>query len=373
MLITIAERLRTCVNEGDVVARLGGDEFAVFLQEAPTEDVVAKVIERITVRLCDDVLVEGRQTAIGISAGAALYPRDGRTPGEVLKHADIALFEAKAAGRNTHVFFSPRHSAVRARRQTLAEALRMAIGHGEPEVAFQPIVETASAAHSGFESLAAGHTRSGDPAGGIHPARGGDRPCDGPRQCCSPRPWRACRSCTASASIPAGCRSMSRRSNCATRASAQTVGDALSHHGLSPQSLEIEVTENVIFGRWADAIATTLRELHRLGTRIALDDFGTGYASLIHLRRLQVHRLKIDKSFTADCTTNADDAAIVRTIISLAQSLGLDVVAEGIETREQRAFLQRNGCDFAQGYLFGRPTTEAAAIEAYLRAAPSPG
>ena len=154
---------------------------------------------------------------------------------------------------------------------------------------------------------------------------------------------------------------------------AQTVGDALSRHGLSPQSLEIEVTENVIFGRWADAIATTLRELHRLGTRIALDDFGTGYASLIHLRRLQVHRLKIDKSFTADCTTNADDAAIVRTIISLAQSLGLDVVAEGIETREQRAFLQRNGCDFAQGYLFGRPTTEAAAIEAYLRAAPSPG
>ncbi len=374
VLITIAERLRGCINDGDVVARLGGDEFAVFLQEAPTEDSVAKVIERITVRLCDDVLVEGRQTAIGISAGAALYPRDGRTPGEVLKHADIALFEAKAAGRNTHVFFSPRHSAVRARRQTLAEALRMAIGHGEPEVAFQPIVETESAAHSGFESLARWtHAGTAIPPVEFIPLAEETGLAMALGEVLFAKAL-ARTSQLHSLGLDPGTLSVNvSAQQLRDPGFARTVGDALSRHGLSPQSLEIEVTENVIFGRWADAIATTLRELHRLGTRIALDDFGTGYASLIHLRRLQVHRLKIDKSFTADCTTNADDAAIVRTIISLAQSLGLDVVAEGIETQEQRAFLQRNGCDFAQGYLFGRPTTETAAIEAYLRAAPSPG
>jgi diguanylate cyclase (GGDEF)-like protein len=372
VLITIAERLRACVNDGDVVARLGGDEFAIFLREAATEASVATVIERITVRLCDDVHVEGRQIAIGISAGAALYPRDGRSPGEVLKHADIALFEAKAAGRNTHVFFSPRHSAVRARRQTLAEALRTAIGHGEPEAAFQPIVETASAAHSGFESLARWtHAGTAIPPAEFIPLAEETGLATALGEVLFAKAL-ARMTALRDLGLDPGTLSV----NVSARqlrdpGFARTVGDTLSRHGLAPQSLEIEVTENVIFGRWADQIANTLRELHRLGARIALDDFGTGYASLIHLRRLQVDRLKIDQSFVGDCTESADDAVIVRTIINLAQSLGLDVVAEGIETEDQRDFLRRNGCDFAQGYLFGRPTTDAAAIEAYLRAAPS--
>jgi diguanylate cyclase (GGDEF)-like protein/PAS domain S-box-containing protein len=372
VLVTIAERLRACVNDGDVVARLGGDEFAVLLRHSPNETSVGTVIERITIRLCDDVIVEGRQTAIGISAGAALYPRDGCTPSEVLKHADIALFEAKAAGRNTHVFFSPAHSAVRARRRTLAEALRSAIAHGDLNVAFQPIVQTGSAVHNGFEALAR-WTHAGKQIApfefiplaeetGLATALG-DVVFN--KALARMVALRELGLDPGALSVNVSARQLR------DPGFAQAVGDTLSRYGLAPQSLEIEVTENVIFGRWADQIADTLRDLHRLGARIALDDFGTGYASLIHLRRLQVHRLKIDRSFVGDCTTNADDAVIVRTIITLAQSLGLDVVAEGIETPEQRDFLQRNGCDFAQGYLFGRPTTDAVALEAYLRAAPS--
>ncbi|WP_051241548.1 putative bifunctional diguanylate cyclase/phosphodiesterase [Stappia stellulata] len=372
VLTTIAERLCGCTTENDVVARLGGDEFALLLDHAPDEAAITTVIERLTHKLCDDVTVDGRQIAIGLSIGAALFPRDGDTPSEVLKHADIALFEAKAAGRQTHVFFSPEHSAVRARNRTLAEALRTAIGCGDPDVAFQPIVETQSASHRGFEALARWtHQGKAIPPSefiplaedtGLASALGG-------------LVFNKALSRVAALreqGTPPGLLSVN--------VSAQqlrdpdfacTVGDALSRHGLAPQDLEIEVTETVIFGRWADQIARTVQELHALGVRIALDDFGTGYASLIHLRRLQVHRLKIDQSFIRDCTENADDAVIVRSIISLAQSLGLDVVAEGVETQKQRSFLQHHGCDFAQGYLFGRPTTDVAVTEDYLHSAPA--
>ncbi|WP_172838554.1 bifunctional diguanylate cyclase/phosphodiesterase [Stappia sp. ES.058] len=371
VLVTIAERLKGCLNDGDLVARPGGDEFAVLLDHMPDEPSVTAVIERISLRLGDDVLLKGRQIAIGLSIGAALFPRDGRTASEVLKHAGIALFEAKAAGRNTHVFFSPAHSALRARRQTLAEALRTAIANGTPRVAFQPIVETASAAHRGFEALArwTHHETPVSPCEFIPLAEE-----TGLATALGDLVFHKALSRIAAlrerglnpgiVSINVSARQLRDPSF------PQTVGDALSYHGLAPGDLEIEVTETVIFGRWADRIARTLQDLHGMGARIALDDFGTGYASLIHLRRLQVHRLKIDQSFIKECTESADDAIIVRAIINLAQSLGLDVVAEGIETQQQRRFLQESGCDFAQGYLFGRPTTDFAAIERYLRDAP---
>ncbi len=362
-----AARLGECVSPSDIVARIGGDEFVVVLGQADDEDTVRRVIGRISARLSQDVRIEGRDLSTSVSLGAVIFPRDGQTPNTLLKHADIALFEAKAAGRQTYTFFSPALSAVRERRRRLAEALRAAIAADELCIAFQPIVEASSRLHKGFEALAR-WTLDGQP---ISPAE--FIPLSEETGLAVPlglvllrRTLRLAR-LLSDAGFDHGTISVNvSAAQLREPDFAATVAAMLKEHGLPAERLEVEVTETVIFGRFAERIALTLRELRRLGTRIALDDFGTGYASLAHLKRIQVDRLKIDQSFVRDVETDPDDAVIVRTVISLAKSLGMDVVAEGIETLEQLAFLQENGCDLAQGYLFGRPTTSESDIRTYL-------
>ncbi|WP_186400603.1 bifunctional diguanylate cyclase/phosphodiesterase [Stappia sp. P2PMeth1] len=362
-----AERLTESAGRDDVVARIGGDEFVVVMPRISDEQAVLDTIARIDARLSQNVHIDGRDLSTTVSMGVALFPRDGDTPNTLLKHADIALFEAKAAGRQTHVFFSRALSAVRERRQSLAEALRGAIVADTLRVAFQPIVEAGSGRHKGFEALAR-WTLDG--------------------QAISPAEFIPLAEETGLA-VPLGRLLLTRTLSLARRLAdtgidpgtisvnvsaaqlrepdfAASIAAALRDYGFPPQRLEIEVTETVILGRSSERIALTLRELRGLGTRIALDDFGTGYASLAHLKRIRVDRLKIDQSFVRDIETDADDAVIVRTVISLAKSLGMDVVAEGIETREQLAFLRHYGCDLAQGYLFGRPTTSETDLVSYL-------
>lgn len=362
-----AERLTESVCHEDIVARIGGDEFVAVLPEIASEDAVLATIGRIAARLCDEVHIEEHALSSSVSMGIVFFPRDGQTPNTLLKHADIALFEAKAAGRQTHVFFSPALREVRERRRVLAEALRTAIAADALSIAFQPIVEASSNTHKGFEALAR-WTLDGQPI--------------------SPAEFIPLAEETGLA-VPLGKVLLARSLSLARKLAqtgidpgtisvnvsaaqlrepdfAATVAAMLEEHGLSPTQLEVEVTETVVFGRFAEQIALTLRELRRLGIRIALDDFGTGYASLAHLKRLQVDRLKIDQSFVRDIETDPDDAVIVRTVIGLAKALGMDVVAEGIETHEQLDFLRRFGCDLAQGYLFGRPTTREEDLVTYL-------
>ncbi|WP_417767345.1 putative bifunctional diguanylate cyclase/phosphodiesterase [Stappia sp.] len=362
-----AARLSECISPSDIVARIGGDEFVIVLSHAEDEDTVRRTIGRISTRVAQEVRIEGRDLSTSVSLGAVIFPRDGQNANTLLKHADIALFEAKAAGRQTYTFFSPAQSAVKERRRRLADALRAAIAADELSIALQPIVEAGSRAHQGFEALAR-WTLDG--------------------QTISPGEFIPLSEETGLA-VPLGLVLLRRTLRLARQLSdagldhgtisvnvsaaqlrepdfAATVAAMLREHGLTADQLEIEVTETVVFGRFADRIALTLRELRRLGTRIALDDFGTGYASLAHLKRIQVDRLKIDQSFVRNVETDPDDAIIVRTVISLAKALGMDVVAEGVETQEQLAFLQENGCDLAQGYLFGRPTTSEIAIREYL-------
>ncbi len=365
-----AERLTESVCHQDIVARIGGDEFVAVLPQIASEEAVLATIGRIAARLADDVHIEGHVLSSSVSMGVAFFPRDGQTPNTLLKHADIALFEAKAAGRQTHVFFSPVLRETRERRRTLAEALRTAIAADALSIAFQPIVEAGNSNHRGFEALAR-WTLDG--------------------QSISPAEFIPLAEETGLA-VPLGKVLLARALRLAVRLAATgidpgtisvnvsaaqlrepdfaaTVAAMLAEHGFPPERLEIEVTETVIFGRFAEQIALTLRELRRLGIRIALDDFGTGYASLAHLKRIQVDRLKIDQSFVRDIEADGDDAVIVRTVIGLAKALGMDVVAEGIETHEQLDFLRRHGCDLAQGYLFGRPTTSEEDLVSYLNAA----
>jgi EAL domain-containing protein (putative c-di-GMP-specific phosphodiesterase class I) len=268
------------------------------------------------------------------------------------------------------VFFSPALRETRERRRTLAEALRTAIAADALSIAFQPIVEAGSSNHRGFEALAR-WTLDG--------------------QSISPAEFIPLAEETGLA-VPLGKVLLARALRLAVKLAetgidpgtisvnvsaaqlrepdfAATVAAMLAEHGLPPERLEIEVTETVIFGRFAEQIALTLREFRRLGIRIALDDFGTGYASLAHLKRIQVDRLKIDQSFVRDIEADGDDAVIVRTVIGLAKALGMDVVAEGIETQEQLDFLRLHGCDLAQGYFFGRPTTSEKDLVSYLNAA----
>lgn len=366
-----AARLNECAGPSDIVARIGGDEFVIVLSHADDEDTVRQTIGRISACVAQEVRIEGRDLSTSVSLGAVMFPRDGRDPNTLLKHADIALFEAKAAGRQTYTFFSPAQSAVKERRRRLADALRAAIASDQLSIALQPIVEAGNSAHRGFEALAR-WTLDGQPI--------------------SPGEFIPLSEETGLA-VPLGLVLLRHTLDLARRLSdagrdlgvisvnvsaaqlrepdfAAIVAAMLREYGLTADQLEIEVTETVVFGRFADRIALTLRELRRLGTRIALDDFGTGYASLAHLKRIHVDRLKIDQSFVRNVETDPDDAVIVRTVISLAKSLGMDVVAEGVETQEQLAFLQENGCDLAQGYLFGRPTTSETEIRTYLDNSP---
>ncbi len=363
-----ALRLAECAGPTDIVARIGGDEFVVVLPLAEDEDTVRMMINRISARLTQqEVQIEGRDLSTGVSLGAVMFPRDGLSPNALLKHADIALFEAKAAGRQTYTLFSPALSTVRERRRRLAEALRAAIAADDLSIAFQPIVEARSRVHRGFEALAR-WSLDGQPISpgefiplaeetGLAVSLGR----------VLLRRTLALANKLAEAGFDPGTISVNvSAAQLREPDFASTVATMLAEFGMPAEQLEIEVTETVIFGRFAERIALTLRELRRLGTRIALDDFGTGYASLAHLKRIQVDRLKIDQSFVRDIETDADDAVIVRTVISLAKSLGMDVVAEGIETQEQLAFLREHGCDLAQGYLFGRPTTSETDIRSYL-------
>ncbi len=371
LLWEIAERMRTHLRGSDVAARLGGDEYGVVMPGLTDPKTLAARMDTIHAALSAPLELAGRRLPIGLSVGVTRFPSDGTDAAKLLKNADLALYDAKRNGRGRWSAFRPEQSAALQQHIELADALRDALAECRVTVAFQPkCVLRAGGGHAGFEALARWHdgTRWVPPSEFIPVAE--DMSLIG----------------RLSVVVMEAAISRSReiRDNgldpgrIAVNVTAQQLLDdnfktgtleALRRYGLRPSDLELEITETVLLGRASERIDAILREFSDLGVTLALDDFGTGYASLAHLSRLPIDRLKIDRSFVDGIGKSGSGGVIARAVIGLAHSLQMEVIAEGVETPEQLAFLQAAGCDAAQGYLFARPfLTTPEAIE-YLRGA----
>lgn len=367
LLVAVAGRLQTTVRRTDVVARLGGDEFAVILNNLRAEHDAERIAEKLLQSLTQPFKIGRRQLNSSASIGVALLGLNGRTPIATMKNADLALYEAKRMGRSTFAVCSPKLQEGTKRRAKLIRALRPAMARGEINVALQPQVALANAEHVGFEALvrweyarrpvpALELISAAEEAGLIVPlgyyiidkalaaVRGFVK--------LGLRPGRV--------AINVAAAQLQESDFC------DRLCELVQRHRLLPTDVEVEITEGVVLNRAPNGIACTLQKLHDVGISIALDDFGTGYASLSHIKQFSVDRLKIDRSFIKDITVEKDDAVVVRAIISLAHSLGIKVVAEGVETGEQLRFLSNHGCDVVQGYLVSRPVSPDSARE-YLQ------
>mgnify|MGYP003630832821 CR=1 FL=1 len=363
LLIEIANRLSGVLRKSDTVARIGGDEFAVLLPNMKCVDDLEKLLKTITSRLGNPVALGHRSVIPSCSLGVTLFPADGKTPKDLFKNADIALYQAKEQGRGIWVYFDRKLKERVERRQAVAHALREALSAGQIRIAAQPQVCFETGHHVGFEVLARWKHkgRQVSPAEFIPVAE------------------------ETGMIIPLGYAILEQAMSMARdiRQKGHRIGriavnvaasqlkqldfvdsfrSLLSKYGLQASDIEIEVTENVLLDRTGNQIARTLEALHHLGALIALDDFGTGHASLSHLKRFPVSRLKIDQSFVREIQSSAEDSIIIRAIINLAHNLGMQVVAEGIETQDQYELLHKLGCDFAQGYYLGHPVSPEEAL-----------
>jgi len=371
LLSQVAARLLSCVRETDTVARFGGDEFVVMLETLHTElpDAASQaeiVAEKLLASLNLPFDLGGQQHYSTPSIGITLFGDQRLSVDELLKRADLAMYQAKAAGRNTQRFFDPDMQAAVNARSNLEADLRQGLVRGELCVHYQPVVDH-HARLVGVEALVRWH----------HPERGMVSPGDFiplaeqtglilplgqfvlQTACEQLQRW----------SGHEDTRNLSIAVNVSARQFRQPgfvggVLQTLANCGANPTKLKLELTESLLLGDIEDTIAR-MGQLKREGVGFSLDDFGTGYSSLSYLKRLPLDQVKIDKSFVCDVLTDPNDAAIVRTILALAESLDLEVVAEGVETTGQLAFLRLHGCEQFQGYLFGRPGP-VESIDAYL-------
>ncbi|MDP1526471.1 MAG: EAL domain-containing protein [Rhodocyclaceae bacterium] len=357
LLIEVARRLEISVRESDIVARLGGDEFIVVLTNLDAARDVMSVGSKILETLGQPYPVDGQVLHTTPSIGVSMFPEDGNDSETLLKHADTAMYHAKAAGRNRLQFFAAELTAAATQRMELEHDLRTTLDAGGLQLHYQPQVNAQSGRVCGFEALARWP----------HPQKGWIPPmqfipiAEESGLIEQLGSWVLDQACRQLAEWQAdgihGIRMAVNLSAHQLRSPTlvDQVSACLTTHGLSAASLELEVTESVAMANPEQAIEQ-LRTLQRLGLHIAIDDFGTGYSSLAYLKLLPIQTLKLDKSFVRDIETDANDATISKATLALAHSLGLKVVAEGVETAAQRDFLVLHGCDILQGYLFGRPT-----------------
>jgi diguanylate cyclase (GGDEF)-like protein/PAS domain S-box-containing protein len=361
LLQQVAERLRSCVARGDTVARLGGDEFVILLENSgnkPLEPAAgARIVsERILARLGEPYVLSGHLHHSTCSIGVTLFGRSPWTVSELLKQADLAMYQAKNSGRNTVCFFDPEMQAVATANAALATDLREAWREGQFLIDYQPQVGP-DGRMTGVEAL----LRWKHPNRDMVPPSHFIPTAEETSLIIPIGHWvleQACAQLAAWAKRPDR-RHLSIAVNVSVRQFrhpdfVDEVLTAIKHAGIPPEKLKLELTESLL----ADGIEVTVAKmgsLKEMGVTLSLDDFGMGYSSLSYLKRLPLDQLKIDREFVKDILTDANDAAIARTIVGLAQSLGLGVIAEGVETEEQRAFLARQGCFEYQGYLFCQP------------------
>ena len=352
LLRIVAERLKSVTRAGDTVARLGGDEFAIIVGALENDKGACSSAQQMIEAVQKPIQIEGQVVSIGISVGIAVGPNDGSTAEHLFRNADIALYQAKAEGRNTYRFFKAGMDAEAAERNRLVNDLREAVRNNRFTLHYQPILTIATGTVTGFEALLRWH----------HPSRGEVSPSDfiavaeQTGLIVALGDWVLLEACRTAASWPDRVRvavNMSTVQFHRPEELKRSVTHALSTSGLDADRLELEITESVLVHD-AEAVIACLHGLREMGVRIALDDFGTGFSSLNYLRRFPFSKIKIDKSFVREIA-DPDTVAIVRAVVGLATRVQADITAEGVETMDQLARVNREGCTEAQGFLFSRP------------------
>ena len=361
LLKTVAQRVRSTMRSQDLVVRMGGDEFVVVMTDVKNTDKVNEAAERINEALSAPMVVDGRTLVTTVSIGVALYPRDGLDMGELLRHSDTAMYQAKDRGRNNFQLFSPAMDRRLKERIAVEASLRTALQTRQLEVHYQPIVDIESHRVVALEAL----TRWRHPSQGfVRPERfvriAEEAGLIVPigefvlrRAIEDMVRWRQSGATLVPVALNVSAVQL-QRSNLA-----DSIARITREHGLEPTMLQVELTESAVFERREqrarEAAQDAVGKLRELGVHIAIDDFGTGYSSLSYLKRWRVDTLKIDRSFVRDLVTDMSDLAIVSAIIAMARHLHIEVVAEGIEGWQQLEKLRHLGCSYAQGYLFARP------------------
>ncbi len=357
VLKAVGERLRSSVREGATVARLGGDEFTVVLEDIHHSDESEKVAAELLDVFSEPLDLEsGQQVVISPSIGISLYPDHAQVPTDLVKYADTAMYQAKEAGRNMYMLYTPAMDAVARQRAGMLGGLRLALERSELSLVYQPMLDLDSGSIVGVEALLRwtseefGEVPPGvfiplaEEAGLIE--RIGEFVLY--QACAQLVVWEKNGLPGIRMSVNLSALQLLRDEL------TQHLCEVLAEFNLTPQQLELELTESVLMANPELAIHT-LDRLHSLGVSIAIDDFGTGYSSLSYLKRLPIDTLKIDRSFVGDITTDPDDEAITKTIISMAHSLDLNVIAEGVETLDQLEYLHEHGCDAIQGHWLSPP------------------
>ncbi|MET0624951.1 MAG: EAL domain-containing protein [Pyrinomonadaceae bacterium] len=360
LLVEVARRLERCLREGDTVARVGGDEFTILLDDLTDEAEATAVAERIQKEISAAIMLSGREVfttmSIGVAAGTGSYS----DPEDILRDADTAMYRAKSLGKARHVVFDHSMHASAVNLLQIETDLRKALEKGQFYLLYQPIVSLDNFKLCGFEALVRWH----------HPERGLISPLDfipiaeETGQIIQLGEW----------ALYEACRQMHEWQEKFPQASPffmsvnlsakqfnhmmliAQVDDVLRRTGLNPRQLKLEITEGAVMDN-IDAATEMLRQLRDLGVQLAIDDFGTGYSSLSYLHRFPIDTLKIDRSFVTRMANNTENIEIVRTIVMLAQVLGMDVVAEGVETKDQLKILRDLRCEYGQGYYFSRPSS----------------
>ncbi len=356
LLMEIAERLQSCLRRSDTVARLGGDEFVAVLSNFNSVAEVAEVAEKIVSCMAETMVIKGHQLAVGASVGIAMFPQDGADVTTLMKDADAAMYRDKKSGRGTFRFFNAGMDGAAAERLSLEIALRHALEREEFELYYQPKVDLRSGACSGAEAL----IRWNNPERGLMMPRqfipsaeesglilgiGGwvlEQAC---RQLAN---WRENGQALVKLSVNVSPRQFIDQGLC------DRLARLLELYRLDPSLLEIELTESTVMAE-PDLAIKQLLKLRWNNTPVSVDDFGTGYSSLSYLKRLPINTIKIDQSFIHRVDAEADNAAIVAAIVGIARALGMDIIAEGVETEGEERHLLEAGCRLAQGYRYARP------------------
>ncbi|XZG68756.1 putative bifunctional diguanylate cyclase/phosphodiesterase [Chitinibacteraceae bacterium HSL-7] len=365
-LKTMASRLRQCVKATDLVARVGGDEFALVLRQVKSTADVSQIVQRLLECLREPVDISGHTLVVTASLGVAMYPRDGSLAAQLLKYADAAMYRAKELGKNHYQFFSPQMNASTFEQLLMETSLRHALERKELRLYYQPQRGLKTGALHGVEALLRWeHPELGlvPPASFVPLAEESGLIVEIGRwvlfEAC--RQYRSC--IDAGLKLPRLSLNLSPKQFLSDHL-ASHVAAALAENRLEAGMLELEITESMIMQNPQQAVST-LTELREMGVRLAIDDFGTGYSSLSNLKHFPLDTLKVDRSFIVGVPEDEDNVAITEAIVAVARRLGLEVVAEGVETLAQQAFVTRIGVDVGQGFLYATPL-DVPALMRYL-------
>ncbi len=359
LLAQVGERFRGILRGEDVMARLGGDEFVAALFDITRREDAGRVAQKLIDCLDDPFLIDGYELRLGASIGISIYPQDGMNTETLLRYADVAMYRAKQARQSGYLFYSQEMNQRSLDRLKIETGLRLALERGELLLHYQPKTDMGRRAIVGCEALVRWN----------HPQEGMIAPADFipvaedsgliveigewvlQQACSDALAWQ-------SAGLPPIKLAVNISARQVTGRLPRIVAALLARHGLEARWLELELTESMLM-HGSDAVISMMDELHAMGIALALDDFGTGYSSLSYLKRFPIDTLKIDRSFIAGIPADASDCAIAGAIASMAKQLGHKVIAEGVETEAQLAFLEGIGCDEIQGYLYSRPLPAA--------------